>query len=73
MIEIVEVKTDKQKKQFVDFPTKLYASNPYYVHPLRMDELALFEPIENRSVFAYFKCWNYCDIKFIIPIMPVTA
>ena len=29
MIEIVEVKTDKQKKLFVDFPTKLYKKNPY--------------------------------------------
>ena len=27
MIEVVEVKTKKQQKQFVDFPTKLYKDN----------------------------------------------
>lgn len=59
MIEIVEVKTDKQKKQFVDFPTKLYASNPYYVPPLRMDELALFEPSKNVS-------FDECEIVFYL-------
>ena len=42
MIEIKEVKTKKQKKLFVDFPTKLYKDNKLYVHPLRMDEMVLF-------------------------------
>lgn len=42
MIEIKEVTTRRQQRQFVDFPTKLYRKNPYYVHPLRMDELNLF-------------------------------
>lgn len=59
MIDIIEVKTDKQKKQFVDFPTKLYANNPYYVHPLRMDELALFDPSKNVS-------FDECEIVFYL-------
>lgn len=59
MIEIIEVKTDKQKKLFVDFPTKLYKSNPYYVHPLRMDELALFDPEKNVS-------YDECEIVFYL-------
>ena len=59
MIEIVEVKTDKQKKLFVDFPTKLYKSSPYYVHPLRMDELALFDPEKNVS-------YDECEIVFYL-------
>ncbi len=42
MIEIKEVKTKKDKKMFVDFPTKLYEGCKQYVHPLRMDELNLF-------------------------------
>ena len=42
MIEIKEVKTKRDKKKFVDFPTKLYKNCPQYVHPLRMDELNLF-------------------------------
>lgn len=49
MIEIQEVKTKKQQKLFVDFPTKLYENCPYYVHPLRMDELNNFNPKKNVS------------------------
>ena len=59
MIEIVEVKTDKQKKLFVDFPTKLYKKNPYYVHPLRGDELNLFDPDKNVS-------YDECEIVFYL-------
>lgn len=59
MIEIVEVKTDKQKKLFVDFPTKLYKKNPYYVHPLRADELNLFDPDKNVS-------YDECEIVFYL-------
>lgn len=59
MIEIVEVKTKKQKKQFVDFPTKLYKDNKFYVHPLRSDELKWFEPEKNVS-------YDECDIIFYL-------
>ena len=59
MIKIVEVKTKKQKKCFVDFPTKLYKGNEYYVHPLRADELGIFEPNKNVS-------YDECDIVFYL-------
>ena len=59
MVEIVEVLTKKQKKQFVDFPTKLYKKNKYYVHPLRMDELNIFEKDKNVS-------FDECEIKFFL-------
>jgi len=52
MIEIVEVKTKKQQKLFVDFPTKLYDGCPQYVHPLRIDELNLF----NSKNASYEDC-----------------
>lgn len=42
MIEIVEVISKKQRKQFVNFPLKLYKNNPYFVPPLYMDEMNLF-------------------------------
>lgn len=43
MIEIVQVKTKKQQRLFVEFPHKyLYKKNPYYVPPLYMDEMKLF-------------------------------
>ncbi|UZQ86821.1 hypothetical protein ODU73_001311 [Thermoclostridium stercorarium] len=38
MVEIVEVKTRKQLKDFIMFPFKLYKDNPYWVPPLIMDE-----------------------------------
>lgn len=59
MINVVEVKTRKQKKQFVDFPTKLYSGNNCYVHPLRMDEMALFDPKKNVS-------YDECEIVFYL-------
>lgn len=59
MVEIIEVKTKKQRKQFVDFPTKLYEGNPYYVHPLRGDELGIFTPKKNVS-------FDECDIIFFL-------
>ena len=59
MVNVVEVKTRKQRKQFVDFPTKLYSGNDYYVHPLRVDELALFSAKKNVN-------FDECDIVFYI-------
>ena len=42
MIEIVEVKTKKQRKQFVELPLKMYKGNPYFVPPLYGDEMKMF-------------------------------
>lgn len=43
MLEINEVKTRKQRKEFVEFPLRLYKDNPYFVPPLYGDEKALFK------------------------------
>ena len=43
MIKVLEVKTKKQIKQFVDFPIKLYKDCPYFVPPLYGDEMAMFK------------------------------
>lgn len=48
MIEIIEVKTKKQIREFCDFPLKLYKGNKYFVPPLYMDELKLFT---NKNVY----------------------
>ncbi|MBQ8343040.1 MAG: N-acetyltransferase [Clostridia bacterium] len=42
MVRIEEVKTRRQRKEFVNFPLRLYKGNPYFVPPLYMDEMALF-------------------------------
>ena len=43
MLEIREVKTKKEIKQFVNFPLELYKGNPYFVPPLYMDEMKMFK------------------------------
>lgn len=44
MIQIVEVKTKKEIKRFIEFPLKLYKGNPYFVPPLYADEKKMFKP-----------------------------
>ena len=43
MIEIREVKTKQEQKEFIEFPLKLYKGNPYFVPPLYSDEKSLFK------------------------------
>ena len=44
MVEIVEVKTSRQQREFLNFPLKLYKDNPYFVPPLWGDEKKIFRP-----------------------------
>jgi len=59
MVNIVEVKTKKQQKLFVDFPTKMYKDNKCYVPLLRGDELGIFSPKKNV-------CCDECDAVFFL-------
>ena len=43
MIEIREVKTKKERKEFLNFPLKLYKNNKYFVPPLYGDEKKIFK------------------------------
>lgn len=61
MIEVVEVKTKREKREFVDFPVKLYKNCPYYVPNLRGDELGLFDPKKNVS-------YDDCEIVFYLAL-----
>lgn len=56
MIKIVEVKTRKQLKQFVEFPNKLYKGNKYYCPPMASDELNTFIPEKNPA-------FDYCESR----------
>ena len=42
MLNILEVTTKKHRKEFVEFPLRLYKNNPYFVPPLYADEMAIF-------------------------------
>lgn len=50
MLEVKEVKTRKQQKQFLDFPLKMYKGNKYFVPPLYMDEKKIF-----RKNYVYYE------------------
>lgn len=49
MIEIKEVITKKQRKEFVEFPLKLYKDCKYFVPPLYADEMKMF-----KSNYMYY-------------------
>ena len=42
MLTIIEVKDKKQRKEFIEYPLRLYKGNPYFVPPLYGDEKKLF-------------------------------
>jgi len=52
MIAVREVKTVKERKEFLDFPNKLYKDNKCYVPPLYIDEKKIF----NRDYVYYDTC-----------------
>ncbi|SEG08971.1 hypothetical protein SAMN04487934_107175 [Eubacterium ruminantium] len=52
MIEVREVKTKREKKEFLDFPLRLYKGNPYFVPPLYGDEKKIF----NKDYVYYDTC-----------------
>ena len=60
MIEVREVKTKKEQKEFLNFPLDLYDNNPYFVPPLYGDEKKIF-----KKNYMYFresidKDWFWC-------------
>lgn len=59
MIEIREVKTHKQRKQFVQLPNKMYKGNEFFVPSLTIDEMNLFNPKKNVS-------YEDCDAKYFL-------
>ena len=58
MLEIVEVKTKRQQKDFLDFPLKLYRGNPCFVPPLYSDEKKMFRPDYVYYDTCEACCWN---------------
>lgn len=56
MIEIREVVSRRERKDFLDFPGKLYKGNPCYVPPLYLDERKIF-----RKDYVYYEtCEAVC-------------
>lgn len=58
MVEIVEARTKKQQKEFIEFPLRLYKDNPYFVPPLYGDEKKIF-----RSDYMYY---DQCEAVYYL-------
>ncbi len=61
MIELKEITTQKEMKQFVTFPFSLYRNNKYWVPPIIKDEVANFDKSKN-PVF------EHADASFFIAL-----
>ncbi len=61
MVEIRKVSTKKERKEFVEFPLKLYKNNPYFVPPLYSDEMNIFKPdymYYDQAEAVYFNAYR---------------
>ncbi len=58
MTTIIEVKTKKQRREFVEYPLRLYKGDPYFVPPLFGDEMKMFT---EKNVY-----FNTCDSVFFL-------
>ena len=58
MVTVEEVKTARQRRQFLNFPLKLYKGNPYFVPPLYGDEKKIF-----RKDYLYH---DTCEDSFFL-------
>ena len=66
MLEIVEVKTKKQQRDFLNFPLELYRDNPCFVPPLYGDEKKMFRPDYVYYDTCEAVCWNaYRDGRIV--------
>jgi len=48
-MQVIEVTTKDQKKEFIDFPKKLYAGDPFWVCPLDSNIESVFDPEKNHT------------------------
>ncbi|MCR4676424.1 MAG: hypothetical protein K5634_04245 [Sphaerochaetaceae bacterium] len=66
MVEIREVKTKKEIREFINFPLDLYRNNPYFVPPLYGDEKAMFKKNFHYHDTCEFVFYNaYKDGKIV--------
>lgn len=62
MIEIVEVSSKKEFVAFVEFPFKLYRNHPYWVPPIKKEELEVIDkncnPVFNNADAVFFLAYK---------------
>ncbi|MBN2638566.1 MAG: N-acetyltransferase [Bacteroidales bacterium] len=72
-VRIQEVKSEKEKKAFVELPFSVYKGNAYWVPPIKADELKSMSPETNPAMrFSETKFWlAYRDDKVVGRIMAI--
>jgi GNAT superfamily N-acetyltransferase len=56
-LEIIEVRTKRELKTFIDFPYKLYRNSPYWVPPIKMDEANTLRKDKNPA-------FDHCEARY---------
>jgi GNAT superfamily N-acetyltransferase len=56
-IQVLPVRNNRQKKDFVNLPFQIYKDNPYWVPPLIRDEKKVMDPGHNPAL-------GFCDAEF---------
>lgn len=58
MIKIREISSFREIKPFINFPYQHYKKCPYWIPPIRQDEMNQFDPVHNPSLEdSEFKLW----------------
>ena len=57
-LEIVEVRSKKDRKEFLEYPLRMYKGNPYFVPPLYADEKTIFT---TKNIYS-----RICDSAFFL-------
>lgn len=57
-LKIIPVTTKKDRKEFVEYPLRLYKGNPYFVPPFYSDEMKLFT---DKNIYT-----KTCDSSFFL-------
>lgn len=61
-MKAIPVINDKEKKEFLEFPARLYAEDPNYIRPLDRDIEAVFDPAKNK-LFKIGKCERFLFVN----------
>lgn len=56
-VRLIEVKTARELKKFINYPLKLYRNNPYYVPAMASDERNTLDPTKNPA-------FEYCEARY---------
>lgn len=61
-LEIIEVKNDVEKKEFLQLPVRLYKDNKHWVQPLNSDIEKVFDKEKNKT-FLHGDCCRYIVVN----------